>query len=144
MTLKELKLRHESKTKQPKSVKAKIKAQVYRKCLQRGCNESLAFRSKAKVICVIIRVRSVNTPARENTSITGGVSLYKAEQRRLNRGTYIARFGTLNNARIEAGLNAVIPMPFGQIVELTPDQYREYKAGHVPQKERKHRRVFNK
>lgn len=46
-----------------------------------------------------------------------------------NRGIYISRFGTLNNARIEAGMNAVLPMPFGQIVELTPEQYYEYKAG---------------
>lgn len=46
-----------------------------------------------------------------------------------DRGVYIRTFGTLNNARMEAGLNAVIPMPFGQIVELTPEQYLRYKAG---------------
>lgn len=45
------------------------------------------------------------------------------------RTLYFARFGTLNNARIEAGLNAVLPMPFGQVVELTPEQYTDYKAG---------------
>lgn len=45
------------------------------------------------------------------------------------RGTYIARFGTLNNARIEAGLNAILPLPFGQKVEMSPEQYLEYKAG---------------
>lgn len=49
-----------------------------------------------------------------------------------NRGIYISRFGSLNNARIEAGLNAVLPMPFGQVVELTPEQYREYKSGGNP------------
>lgn len=42
------------------------------------------------------------------------------------RNTYFHRFGSLNNARVEAGLNAVLPLPFGQIVEMTPDQYREY------------------
>lgn len=49
-----------------------------------------------------------------------------------NRGIYISRFGSLNNARIEAGLNAVLPMPFGQVVELTPEQYIEYKRGGNP------------
>lgn len=44
-----------------------------------------------------------------------------------SRNTYFHRFGSLNNARVEAGLNAVLPMPFGQIVEMSPDQYLEYK-----------------
>lgn len=51
-----------------------------------------------------------------------------------DRGVYIRSFGSLNNARIEAGLNAVIPMPFGQIVELTPEEYIEYKNGHAVSK----------
>lgn len=46
-----------------------------------------------------------------------------------NRATYITRFGSLNSARVEAGLNAVIPMPFGQIIELSPEQYSLYEAG---------------
>lgn len=46
-----------------------------------------------------------------------------------NRGLYIARFGTLNNARVAAGLNAVLPLPFGQHVELTPAEYERYKEG---------------
>lgn len=45
------------------------------------------------------------------------------------RALYFRRFGNLNNARIEAGLNAVLPMPFGQIVELTPNEYIKYKEG---------------
>lgn len=48
-----------------------------------------------------------------------------------DKGVYIRQFGTLNNARLEAGMNAVIPMPFGQIKELTPDQYIKYKNGHL-------------
>lgn len=44
-----------------------------------------------------------------------------------SRGAYFRYFGTLNNARIEAGLNAILPMPFGQIIEMSPDQYIEYK-----------------
>lgn len=47
-----------------------------------------------------------------------------------DKGVYHRLFGTLNNARIEAGMNAVIPLPFGKIIELTPEQYFEYKAGH--------------
>lgn len=47
-----------------------------------------------------------------------------------SRQMYWRRFGSLNEARIQAGLNAVISMPFGQIQELTPEQYMEYKAGH--------------
>ncbi len=46
------------------------------------------------------------------------------------RGTYIARFGSLNNARLEAGLNAVLPMPFGQVIEVDAQQYLDYKNGH--------------
>lgn len=45
------------------------------------------------------------------------------------RQAYWRRWGSLNNARIEAGLNAVLPMPFGQIVEMTPEAYIEYKGG---------------
>lgn len=48
-----------------------------------------------------------------------------------SRNTYFYRFGSLNNARVEAGLNAVVPMPFGQIMELTPEQYAQYKSGHT-------------
>lgn len=43
------------------------------------------------------------------------------------RAMYFRRFGSLNNARIEAGLNAVLPMPFGQIVEMSPEEYIKYK-----------------
>lgn len=43
---------------------------------------------------------------------------------------YWRRFGSINNARIEAGLNAVVPMGFGQMVEMTPDEYFAYKSGH--------------
>lgn len=57
------------------------------------------------------------------------------------RGVFIRVFGSLNNARIEAGMNAVIPMPFGQIIELPPEKYMDYLAGHVPQKARKHRKM---
>jgi Homing endonuclease associated repeat/ROS/MUCR transcriptional regulator protein len=45
------------------------------------------------------------------------------------RQMYWRRWGSLNNARIEAGLNAVLPMPFRQIVEMTPEAYIEYKGG---------------
>lgn len=48
-----------------------------------------------------------------------------------SRTTYNQHFGSLNEARVSAGLNAVIPMPFGQIIEVTPEQYREYKNGHA-------------
>lgn len=43
------------------------------------------------------------------------------------RAMYFRRFGSLNNARVEAGLEAVIPMPFGQIVMMSPKEYLEYK-----------------
>jgi hypothetical protein len=43
--------------------------------------------------------------------------------------TYVGAFGTLNNARIEAGLNAVLPLGFGRMLEVTPEQYLRYKAG---------------
>lgn len=45
------------------------------------------------------------------------------------RSMYWRRFGTLNNARVEAGLNAILPMPFGQQIILTPEAYQEYRAG---------------
>ena len=51
-----------------------------------------------------------------------------------DRGVYIRKFGSLNNARIEAGLNAVIPMPFGKLIELTPDEYFAYKRGEQTEK----------
>lgn len=58
------------------------------------------------------------------------------------RAMYFRRFGTLNNARVEAGLNAVIPMPFGQILELTPQQYMDYKKGkQVKAKRKEHREI---
>lgn len=47
------------------------------------------------------------------------------------RNTYFHKFGTLNNARIEAGLNAVLSMPFGQVIELTPEEYFKYQEGHA-------------
>lgn len=46
-----------------------------------------------------------------------------------DKTVYIRVFGSLNNARIEAGLNAILPLPFGQIIEMTPEQYLDYKAG---------------
>lgn len=46
------------------------------------------------------------------------------------RQMYNRRFGNLNNARLEAGLNAVLPMPFGQIIEVNAEQYAAYKNGH--------------
>ncbi len=46
-----------------------------------------------------------------------------------SRTLYWSRFGSLNNARIEAGLNAVVSMGFGRIKELTPDEYRAYREG---------------
>lgn len=50
-----------------------------------------------------------------------------------DRGVYNREFGSLNNARVEAGLNAILPMPFGQHIELTPDQYFQYKeTGQIP------------
>lgn len=48
-----------------------------------------------------------------------------------DKTVYIRKFGSLNNARLEAGMNAVIPMPFGQILELTPEEYFKYKSGHT-------------
>ena len=50
-----------------------------------------------------------------------------------DRGVYNREFGSLNNARVEAGLNAILPMPFGQHIELTPEQYFQYKeTGKIP------------
>lgn len=54
-----------------------------------------------------------------------------------DRGVYIRLFGSLNNARLEAGMNAVVPMPFGQIIELTPEEYEEYKTRHIPRSKRR-------
>lgn len=45
-----------------------------------------------------------------------------------DRGVYSRKFGSLNNARIEAGLKALLPMPFGPPIELNREQYEEYKA----------------
>lgn len=57
-----------------------------------------------------------------------------------DRGVFIRIFGTLNNARVEAGMDAVIPMPFGQIIQLSPEQYMEYQATHKPSKVQAHRK----
>ena len=46
------------------------------------------------------------------------------------RAMYFRRFGTLNNARLEAGLNAVVAFPFGKYVEMYARQYEQYKKGH--------------
>lgn len=46
------------------------------------------------------------------------------------RAMYFRRFGSLNNARTEAGLNAVVAMPFGQLKEITPSEYVAYKSRH--------------
>lgn len=45
------------------------------------------------------------------------------------RQAYWRHFGSLNEAKSEAGLDVAIPMPFGQIVMLTADEYIDYKAG---------------
>jgi hypothetical protein len=47
-----------------------------------------------------------------------------------DKNVYIRQFGTLNDARIEAGLNAVLALPFGQVKEVTPEEYYKYKDGH--------------
>lgn len=47
-----------------------------------------------------------------------------------DKTVYIRQFGTLNDARIEAGLNAVLPLNFGQIKEVTPEEYFRYKETH--------------
>jgi len=49
-----------------------------------------------------------------------------------NKGTFIRKFGTLNNARIAAGMNAVVPLggKFGNYKELEPDEYAKYLEGH--------------
>lgn len=46
------------------------------------------------------------------------------------RAMYFRRFGSLNNARIEAGLNAILPLPFGKIIEMSADEYLTYKQRH--------------
>lgn len=43
--------------------------------------------------------------------------------------TYISVFGTLNNARLEAGLDAIVPLGFGRFVQMTPQEYSDYKTG---------------
>ena len=48
--------------------------------------------------------------------------------------TYYLRFGTINNARIEAGLNALLPLAFGRQIELTPQEYFDYREGHPVEK----------
>jgi hypothetical protein len=47
------------------------------------------------------------------------------------RAMYFRRFGTLNDARLEAGMNAVVSMGFGQIKELTPKEFIEYRNRHT-------------
>lgn len=49
------------------------------------------------------------------------------------RQMYWRRFGSINNARVEAGLSAIMPLPFGQRYEMTPDEYVKYKKGHTAQ-----------
>lgn len=44
-----------------------------------------------------------------------------------DRGVYTRAFGSLNNARIEAGLNAILPLGFGQMIEVSPEEYLTYK-----------------
>jgi hypothetical protein len=57
---------------------------------------------------------------------------FKREMLR-DRGVYIRAFGSLNNARVEAGLDAILPLPFGQKVILSPDEYLKYKeTGKTP------------
>lgn len=57
-----------------------------------------------------------------------------------DKGAFIRAFGTLNNARIEAGMDAVVPMPFGKILQLTPEQYFEYQQNHIPKSKRRGKR----
>lgn len=49
-----------------------------------------------------------------------------------NKGTFIRKFGTLNNARISAGMNAIVPLggKFGNYKEITAEEYEAYQAGH--------------
>ena len=46
-----------------------------------------------------------------------------------HKSLYWSRFGSLNEARVAAGLEAVIPMPFGQLILMQPDEFIAYKAG---------------
>ncbi len=49
-----------------------------------------------------------------------------------NKGTFIRKFGTLNNARVAAGMNAVVGMGgrYGKYKEISPDEYAKYLKGH--------------
>lgn len=49
-----------------------------------------------------------------------------------NKGTFIRKFGTLNNARVAAGMNAVVPMGgrYGNYKEISPEEYDKYLQGH--------------
>lgn len=51
-----------------------------------------------------------------------------------NRQMFWRHFGSLNEARTQAGLDAVLPMPFGQSVVLTAEQYFKYKLDHTSKK----------
>lgn len=49
----------------------------------------------------------------------------------VHRNVYTRAFGNLNEARIEAGMNALLPAGmYRRFIEVTPDEYYAYKAGH--------------
>ena len=50
-----------------------------------------------------------------------------------NKGTFIRKFGTLNNARIAAGMNAIVPTGggrYGKYKEISAEEYFKYLEGH--------------
>lgn len=53
-----------------------------------------------------------------------------------DKNVFIRAFGTLNNARIEAGMNAVVPLGNGKFnyIELTAQEYLAYLDGHIDTK----------
>lgn len=54
-----------------------------------------------------------------------------------NKGTFIRKFGTLNKARIAAGMNAIVPVGgrYGNYKEITPEEYAKYEAGQLRSKD---------
>lgn len=54
-----------------------------------------------------------------------------------DKTVYIRVFGTLNNARIEAGMDAVLPMPFGRIKLVPAEDYVNYKTQRQVRREKK-------
>lgn len=48
-----------------------------------------------------------------------------------DKNVYIRAFGSLNDARILAGLNALVPISRYMYKEITPQEYFDYKDGHI-------------